>query len=166
MFKNICLIGLPYSGKSRLGKQISKNTSKDFIEVDNIISNKLNNNLQNIININGCKYFLNKENEIGKKIECKNTIISPGGSMIYNKESIDHFKTNLNCKIIHLYLTYPEFINRIDNFHNRGIINPWNLSLNELYIERIRLCENYKDITILADDHKKAYSDILNIINI
>lgn len=165
MFKNICLIGLPYSGKSRLGRLISENANKGFIEVDNIIKNASHTRLSNIIRNQGVNNFLKIENDIGKTIDCHNTVISPGGSMIYNKEAMDHIKLNLNCDIIHLYLTLPEFKKRIINFEERGIVNPYNLSIEELYIERIRLCEKYKDYTIFSDNKAEAYINIMKILN-
>ena len=60
--------------------------------------------------------------------------------MIYNKNALHHFKNNLNCKIIHLNLSLPEFRKRVDNLENRGVINPNVLTIEELYLERIRLC--------------------------
>jgi shikimate kinase len=165
MFKNICLIGLPYSGKSRLGRLISQNANKGFIEVDNIIKNVSHTKLSNIIRTQGIDNFLKLENNIGKTIDCQNTVISPGGSMIYNKEAMNHIKLNLDCDIIHLYLTLPEFKKRITNIEERGIVNPYNLSIEELYMERIRLCENYTDYTILSDNKADAYINIMKILN-
>lgn len=155
IIKNICLIGLPYSGKSRLGKLYSQNYNMGFIETDLMLQYKYNDNIKNIIKKNGINNFLKLENKIGKTIHCDNTIISTGGSMVYNNDALYHFKNNLNCYIIHLYLTYNEFVNRVDNLENRGVININNLSLIDLYNERINLCNNYSDKIINVDDINK-----------
>ena len=72
-------------------------------------------------------------NKICKTLYCDNTVISPGGSIIYNEESLNHLKNNLNSDIIHLHLSYDEFNNRLNDLNSRGIINPYNLSVNKLY---------------------------------
>ena len=58
MFKNICLVGLPYSGKSLLGRHVAlKNIG--FIETDLMIQYKYNSSLKNIISAYGTKIFRN-----------------------------------------------------------------------------------------------------------
>ena len=83
--------------------------------------------------------------------------------MIYNKESINHFKNNLNCKIIHLSLSLKEFKSRVDNLENRGVINPNVLTIEELYLERIRLCDINSDYIINADCKEKAFKELLEL---
>jgi|TARA_B110001469_G_C9558901_1_gene277202 shikimate kinase len=161
MFKNICLVGLPYSGKSSLGRKLALAKNIGFIETDSMIQNKYNCQLKDLIKKNGVTDFLNKENNIAKTIHCENNIISTGGSMVYSKEAINHFRDNLNCKIIHLHLTLNEFRNRVGDLDERGVINKYELSINELYLERIRLCDSYSDITINSDNKKDALQRLL-----
>ena len=69
MIKNICLIGLPYSGKSLLGKKLAISKNIGFIETDLMIKYKLNDDLKkNIISNKGIKKFLEIENNVGKKL--------------------------------------------------------------------------------------------------
>tara|TARA_B100001248_G_C27288744_1_gene411376 strand:+ start:411 stop:908 length:498 start_codon:yes stop_codon:yes gene_type:complete len=161
MFKNICLIGLPYSGKSILGNRLALTKNIGFIEIDRMIELAYKNSLKDIINTKGIKNFLHIEEEIAKKIYCKNTIISTGGSIVYSPDAIYYFKKNLNCKIINLHLTFDEFNSRIDNLDKRGVINPYNLSIKEFYKQRTDLCELYSDVTILADSKKIALRKLL-----
>ena len=150
MLKNICLIGLA----------TLKNVG--FIEIDKMIENKYKKKLKEIINNGGVNNFLKIENEIAKTLYCNNNIISTGGSMIYNKDAMLFFKNNLNCEIIHLELNYKDFLNRVGDFNERGIINPYGLTLNELYLERIRLCNVYSDITINCDDLDLGFKRLVN----
>ena len=101
---------------------------------------------------NGINKFLNLENNLGKSIHYENTIISTGGSMVYNKEAMEHFKYNLNCEIIHLHLTLNEFIKRVNNLEERGVINKYGLTIEELYSDRIRLCNKYSNQIINVDN--------------
>lgn len=159
---NICLIGLPYSGKSILGRLLSIKCKMGFIETDLMIKNKYNKQLKDIIKYHGIYNFLNYENNISKTIDCENTIISTGGSMVYHDDSMKFFKYNLNCKIIHLYLTLDEFKNRIDDLDKRGVININNFSIDNLYYERICLCNKYADIIINVNN----INNIINNLNI
>lgn len=162
MYKNICLIGLPYSGKSVLGYRLALAKKKNLIETDHLLENKFNCSIQEIINNNGVNNFLKYENSLGSNLQCNNKIISTGGSMVYNQEAMNHIKYNLSSKIIHLKISYDEFLNRIDNYDERGIINKFGLTKNELYLERIRLCNVYCDITINCDDLDIGFKHLLN----
>lgn len=160
-YSNYCLIGLPHSGKSLLGKKISIITKKGFIETDNIIRNSYQSELSNIIDNFGESEFLKLENKIGKSLHCNNTIISTGGSMVYNVQSINHFKYNLNSKVIYLNLSYNEFLKRIVDLKKRGVINPNKLDINKFYYERHLLCSFYSDIQINVDNFDKDLDKIL-----
>jgi shikimate kinase len=126
MYKNICLIGLPYSGKSTIGRHLSQIKNIGFIETDIMISNVCNNNLSTIIKEKGITEFLNIESKIAQSLHCENTIISTGGSMVYNDKAIYHIKNNLKSRVIHLELSLLEFKNRIHNIEERGVVNPNN----------------------------------------
>ena len=161
MFKNICLIGLPYAGKSILGNRLALAKNIGFIETDKMIEFAYHNSLKNIINLKGIQSFLYVEEKVAKTIYCENTIISTGGSIVYSIDAIHHFQKNLNCKIIHLHLTFDEFNRRIDNLDKRGVINPYNLDIKGLYKQRTDLCQLYSDITILADNKTMALIKLL-----
>jgi len=179
MFKNICLIGVPTAGKTTLGRISSVICSKGFIDVDKMINYKYNKSLKHLIDelkfmnsensssLDSSIRFLNIENNICKTIHAENTIISTGGSMVYNEESIYHLKHNLNCKIIHLYLNFKEFSKRTmlpNTFQNRGIINPSNLNLQELYLERIKLCTHYSDNLINVNNSENGLKELVREI--
>ena len=158
-----CFVGLPFSGKSYLGRYVSFNKNKGFIDTDNIIKYKYNKELKDIIKEEGDKGFINIENEILSSISFENTILSTGGSAIYSDRGMNHLKTNLNCEVIHLYLSFEEFKKRAIGLEDRGVINPSNLSLKYLYDERINLCNYYSDI-VLDSNNKKIIFKELNAI--
>lgn len=163
MFKNICLIGLPYAGKSYLGKKLAFNKRVGFIETDKMIQYKYKDPLKKIIKLRGVSSFLYMEEKTAMSIHCENTVISTGGSMVYSVESIRHFKKNLNCEIIHLHLSLDEFKKRVNNLEERGVVNPYNLNLEGLYNERTRLCELYSDKSILADNKDLALKNLFKL---
>ena len=161
MFKNICLIGLPYAGKSSLGKRLALFKKVGFIETDKMIEYTYYNSLKDLIKLRGYKNFLYMEEKTAQTIHCENTVISTGGSMIYSIDAINHFKNRLDCKIIHLHLTLDEFKKRIDDLDERGVVNPYNLDIEGLYKQRTNLYELYSDKSILADNKKVALERLL-----
>ncbi len=164
MNKSYCLIGLPHSGKSLLGKNIATRKNKLFIDTDILLKYKYNNNLSNIIKQHGHREFILKEENIILKINKSNIIISPGGSVVYSDNSLNYIKNELNCSVIHLKLSYNEFNNRLNDFNRRGIVNPYDLSIPELYYERINLCNYYSDITLCANDKTCLFKNLINYI--
>ena len=59
MFKNICLIGLPYAGKSSLGKRLALFKKVGFIETDKMIEYTYYNPLKKLIKLRGyIKFFI------------------------------------------------------------------------------------------------------------
>ena len=165
MFKNICLIGLPYSGKSSISTKLAFNRIVGCIEIDRMIEFKYKNKLKTIIENKGLNNFLKIEEKVALTLHCENSIISTGGSIVYSNNAIDHFKKNLNSKIVHLDLSFNEFNYRAKNLEQRGVINPSNLDLKGLYYERKHLCNLVSDITIPADNKNLAYNQLLKIYN-
>jgi shikimate kinase len=162
---NLVFIGLPHAGKSLLGKKCSDILKKGFIETDWMIQYKYNAPLKNIIHKRGINGFLNIENDILQTIHSNNSIISTGGSAVYSKPGIFHLRNNLNSEIIHLQLSFDEFKNRINSFHERGIVNPNQLDLEDFYNERIRLCNTYSTHNINVNDKKKGLNELLDFCN-
>jgi len=150
MYRNICLIGLPYSGKSVIGNKLYKHLNKGFVDTDDIIRHKYNRSLPKLIKCVGKQNFLDIEKNIVTYLNHKNTVLATGGSVIYNEESMNHIKNVLQCEIYHLFLSKKEFLLRVDNLEDRGVINKHNQSLTDLYNERIELYDKYADKTISA----------------
>ena len=57
MFKNICLIGLPYAGKSSLGKRLALSKKVGFIETNRMMEYTYHNPLKNLIKLRDISSF-------------------------------------------------------------------------------------------------------------
>ena len=53
--KNIVLVGMMGSGKSSIGKLLSKKIGLEFIDIDNLIEERENKSISDIFKINGEK---------------------------------------------------------------------------------------------------------------
>ncbi len=83
--KNLIFLGMMGSGKSTIGKLVSKRLKLQFIDVDHQIENKLKMKILDIFEIKGEKYFRNLEEKISLKyLREGKKIISLGGGAFLN----------------------------------------------------------------------------------
>ena len=83
--KNIVLIGMMGSGKSSIGKILSKKLNLDFIDIDEKIEKSEENTISNIFLKKGESYFRKIEQNITiNYLKLENKIISLGGGGYIN----------------------------------------------------------------------------------
>lgn len=90
---NICLIGMPFSGKSTIGKELANKLGKDFVDVDEYITTKMKSTPAEIITNKGEEYFRDIETDVVRELSMlSNSIISTGGGSVLRKENVDRLK--------------------------------------------------------------------------
>ncbi len=144
--KNITLIGMPGVGKSTIGVILAKVIGYKFIDADLVIQESEGKLLKEIIEEKGSDGFIEVENRINASIDVDHAIIATGGSAVYGKEAMAHFKSI--GKVIYLKLDYDRIKRRLGNIKNRGVVMPEGYTLKKLYDERVKLYEHYADIVI------------------
>ncbi len=93
--KNIILIGMPYAGKTVIGKELSKILKKEFIDVDDLIETSFDKSISEIIKDLGIETFRATEKNLIEKVSgLKNVIIATGGGAVTNKQNMEHLKEN------------------------------------------------------------------------
>ncbi|MCR5608582.1 MAG: shikimate kinase [Lachnospiraceae bacterium] len=159
---NIILTGMPGAGKSTVGVILAKVLGYDFIDTDIVIQKRYNKKLREIIADDGVEGFVAKENEVNKSIEAANSVIATGGSAIYGKEAMEHFK-NIGI-IVYIKLDYEIINKRLGDIKRRGVVLKDGQSLLDLYNERCPLYEKYADI-IVNTSYKSIEDTLEEIIN-
>ena len=92
--KNIVLTGMPGCGKTTVGKLLAKITGKDFIDSDEVITEKYGHPSE-IINSEGEKCFRAIESKVIKELSSLNgKIIATGGGVVLKEENIESLKRN------------------------------------------------------------------------
>ena len=147
--KNIIFIGMPASGKSTIGVVVAKHLGYDFIDSDLLIQKQEKRLLKDIIADVGNEGFLAIENQVNCDIEAERAVISPGGSIVYCQEAMEHFKEI--GTIIYLKVSFETINERISSAKNRGVVLKEGQTLKDLYDERTCLFEKYADCTISED---------------
>lgn len=149
MKKNLIFIGMPAVGKSTVGIVVAKRLGMNFIDTDLLIQEQEHKLLREIIAEVGEDGFLKIENQVNSEVNAENAVISPGGSVVYCEEAMEHFKKI--GMIVYLKASYQTIKKRIRNPKKRGVVLREGQTFKDLYEERAVLFEKYADITIDED---------------
>lgn len=149
---NIVLLGMPGSGKSTVGVLLAKRLGKQFIDTDLLIQQKEGRLLSEIIAEEGLERFIEIENGVNCSVRAENSVIAPGGSVIYGKEAMEHFKKIAD--IVYLKLSCQSIQERLGDLTQRGVVCRQGQDLQALYEERCPLYEQYADHTVVCDGRK------------
>lgn len=155
----ICLIGMPGSGKTTLGKEIASIFDYEFIDMDSLIKKETGLKISQIFLNKGEEYFRTIETSILEKTisSDKKIIISTGGGIILRNKKI--LKKTYN---IYLECNIDTLVKRLNSSRERPLIGD-NIfkDVNQLLIEREFL---YKEISNAIVDSNKIKKNIINQI--
>ena len=162
--KNIVLLGMPAVGKSTVGVVVAKRLGYEFIDTDLLIQKQERRLLKEIIEEEGIEGFLKIENQVNQGVDAERSVISPGGSVVYCKEAMEHYKKI--GTIVYLRASFETIAGRIQNAKNRGVVLKEGQTLEMLYAERVELFEKYADITVDEEgkDLGETIESVLDIL--
>lgn len=149
MKKNLIFIGMPAVGKSTVGVVVAKRLGMQFVDTDLLIQEQEKRLLREIIADVGEDGFLKIENQVNRDVNVENSVISPGGSVVYCEEAMQHFKEI--GTVVYLKASYQTIKKRIRSPKKRGVVLREGQTFRDLYNERTKLFERYADITICED---------------
>jgi len=143
-------MGLMGSGKSIIGKDLSKYLNLKFYDTDKVIELKMKKSISSIFEEDGEDYFRNIEEKICLKLlRNNNCVISLGGGSIINKKIRKEVKKNSYS--IYLQVQLNNLVNRLKSSNKRPLLNK---NINKVEI-----------LKKLYDDRKKFYERADLIIN-
>lgn len=146
---NIIFIGMPAAGKSTVGVVAAKRLGYGFLDTDLLIQEKEGKLLHEIIRERGTDGFLEVEDRINAQVDVRRCIISPGGSVVYCKNAMEHYKKI--GTVVYLKASFETIEKRIGDPRARGVALREDQTLRDLYEERRELFEKYADLTICED---------------
>ncbi len=137
--KNLVFLGMMGSGKTTIGKIISKKLNKKFIDIDQEIENKEGMNISEMFIKKGEAFFRKLEEKISlQNLKKTNSVISLGGGAFINKKVQNEVLKNH----ISIWLKWDNknLINRIKNSQKRPIaIQLSDGELNKLIEKRSKI---------------------------
>ncbi len=146
---NIILIGMPGVGKSTVGVILAKEMGYQFIDSDLLIQQQEKMLLKDIIEQRGVDGFLEIENGVNASITAHRSVISTGGSAVYGREAMEHFKEI--GKIVYLKCSFAVLEKRLHDLKGRGVVLKEGQTLENIYDERRVLYEKYADVVVEED---------------
>ncbi len=146
--KNIILVGMPACGKSTIGVNLAKLAGYDFMDSDLLIQRREGRLLRDIIREEGVGRFIAIENQVNQSIDTAYCVIATGGSAIYGKEAMLHFR-KLGT-VVYLALPLSELERRLGNLEMRGVACRGGNTVKALYEERVPFYEKYAHIKVDA----------------
>ena len=162
---NIYLMGMMGSGKSTVGKTLSQQLGKPFIDLDLEIEQSTGKTISEIFENDGAEHFRNIESN--QLQQHSNSIVACGGGIILKEENRVIIKEN--GKAILLTASIPELSNRLSASANRPLLTDDNMeeTLTKLWLERQFLYLSTADYTIETDGKtpEKITEEILNQLN-
>ena len=149
----ICLIGMPGSGKSTIGKLLSEKLKYSFFDTDQEIEKREKNKIKNIFSIKGEDYFRSVETQVfNELVERKKVVISTGGGLILN--NLEKLKLSFN---IYLYCNIDVLIQRASRNNLRPLLSQNTpLQMTNLFNERKDIYIKIADVTINATDNQNV----------
>ena len=162
--KNIVFLGMMGSGKSLIGRLVSKKLKLQFFDIDNIIENETGMKIFEIFEKKGEEFFREIEKNISLKILKKNkSVISLGGGAFQNNE-IRREVLNGNISIW-LKWNYQTLLKRIIDKPHRPLA--YNIEKKELIELMKKRSKFYKKALYKINCENLTKNKIINrILNI
>ncbi len=161
--KNVILIGMPGCGKSTIGVVLAKSLGFGFTDTDLIICEKKGQKLQDLIDNQGIDKFLETEEEVGRELNCKNTVVATGGSMVMNPKAMENLKSL--GTVVYIDVPLEVLKKRINNMKTRGIVFEKGETLNDIFEKRSPLYKKYSDITVAVFKNDSLEHTVAKIVN-
>ena len=165
--KNICIIGLMGSGKSIIGKDLSKYLNIKFYDTDKEIELKTKKSINKIFKEDGEKYFRDIEEKICIKLLGQdNCVISLGGGSIINKNIRKVIKKNSYS--IYLQVKLINLMHRLKSSKKRPLLNKKDNKkelLEDLYNDRKKFYEDADFIVSNNNDKLQVLEKIKSKLN-
>jgi shikimate kinase len=149
---NLFLIGLPGSGKSTLGRLLSRRLEKTFLDADVELERRLGVSVPVIFEIEGEAGFRERERVmLADLVQRTNVLLATGGGAVLNPLNREGLKQN--GTVLYLHAMPQTVYERTRRGKHRPLLNtPDPLArLNELYTIRNPLYREIADIVVESD---------------
>jgi len=153
--KNIIFVGLMGSGKTTIGKHISKALEMDFLDTDHAIEAKTGVNIATIFELEGEEGFrLREQNLLMDIIDQKKMVIATGGGIVL-REKNRQILQKLG-RVVYLRSNLKDLILRLKDDNTRPLIQNVDLAkkFNDLIKEREPLYMEIADFIINTNNKK------------
>lgn len=162
---NIILIGFMGSGKTTVGKALSKEYMRDFLEMDAHILKKTGfKNMSELFDKKGEDFLRQNEAELASEIKNRDgLIVSTGGGVVINSTLMKDLKSN-KSKVIFLHSSFDELMKRVEKDKTPRPLFKDRKEAVKLYNFRLPLYKKYADFFIRTNG--KTVKEIVHEIQL
>lgn len=153
---------MPGCGKSTVGVILAKSLGFGFVDTDLLICQQEDKKLQTLIDEKGIEEFLKIEEQIGRQLNCENTVVATGGSMVINEKAMENLKSI--GKVVYINVPLPVLKKRITNMRTRGIVFKKGETLEDIFLTRTPLYEKYADLTVDVSKNSNLENTVKKIV--
>jgi len=120
---NIALIGFMGSGKTTVGRLLAVRLGMKFIDLDDVIKDKLGMEITEIFSNYGEKYFRDVESQVVKEVftGIDNSVIACGGGVVLKDDNVRII--NQNSVVVYLRISPYEAYSRLLSCRDRPLLN-------------------------------------------
>lgn len=159
----ICLIGLPGSGKSTVGRQLARRLQVPFFDSDQLIEQQLGCSIRTYFEREGEDRFRDVEASVIDQLSLlPEGVLSTGGGAVLREENRRHLSQR--CQVVYLNSTAPELFKRLRHDKTRPLLqvaDPLG-RLRDLYAQRDPLYRQTADFII--DTGRPSVATLVNMI--
>lgn len=149
MKKGITLIGMPGAGKTAVGQKLAQKLGLVFVDLDNLIFERMGKTVNDFLRGHGEKEFLELQQNLVLNLSLENKIFAPGGSIIYSDSAMGKIKGETYV----IFLNVPlSILKKRREKDSKGIVGLKKQKLGFLFDERLALYKKYADLTIDVGD--------------
>jgi len=165
----LILIGPMASGKSTIGKKLSKRLNLDFVDIDEEVEKSAGVSISWIFDVEGEKKFRERESkELIKYLNTENLVVATGGGVILNEENRNNLKKGT---VIYLEASIQTQLERTLNDKKRPLLlESDNKEQTFIELKKIRdpLFKECANITIKEgkNGHNEVVDEIINKLNL
>ena len=117
----LVLIGLPGSGKSTVGRHLSKRLGVDFVDSDSVIEQRLGCSIREFFEREGEDRFRDVEEAVIDQLSSTTKgVLSTGGGSVLRPNNRLHLRSR--CRVIYLRSSPEDIFRRLRNDRNRPLL--------------------------------------------
>ncbi len=159
----ISLVGLPGSGKSTVGRQLSRRLSLSFVDSDQVIEQRIGCSIRAFFEHEGEERFRDLEESVIDELSRKSgTVLSTGGGAVLREANRTHLHER--AKVIYLRSTPEDIYRRLRHDKQRPLLqvaDPLN-RLRDLFAQRDPL---YREVAhYIIETGRPSVATLVNMI--
>ncbi|WP_374721559.1 shikimate kinase [Peribacillus tepidiphilus] len=156
----IYLTGFMGSGKTTIGKLLSKASGLPVFDTDVLVEEKEGKSIKDIFLQEGEAYFRERESEILRALSGENMIVTTGGGIILAKENREWIRKNGYW--VYLHCDPEEIEHRLVNDTSRPLLaGEKSANLRSIFEKRLPL---YREAPIQVDTTNKSTQEVVEEI--